>query len=111
MAAKKKKKTEVYSLGMLSGNKPKTVEMQLTKLGKTKDGLEVKAATDAAGPQVIVIGTKTHLLSKPLSDHATAVKLGQQVVEHGTSIYKDWFDLVKGGVGENLFAIFGAEFR
>src|SRR5271157_5125024 len=106
------KKTSVYSVG---SQKPK-IEMQNDNLGKTSNGLTVTAATDAAGPQVIVIGPnlkrpETHLLSKPLKDHQAAITLGKKVVKDGIESYKDWYDLKKGGTGLNLFAIFGAEFR
>ena len=87
-----------------------TVKMEATELGYIGDA-QVTAATDAAGSQVIVRSKTIHLLSRPLKDHAAAVKLGQEIVAAGaTEIYKEWFDLIKGdGVG--LFAIFGGPFR
>lgn len=84
---------------------------QFDELGKDPSGNVVTAATDSAGPQVIVKGERVHLLSKPLKDHAAAVALGKKVVKKGASVYKEWFDLKKGGVGVNLFAVFGGCFR
>jgi hypothetical protein len=90
---------------------PPTVQCQVTELGTT-DGAKVTAATDAAGPQVIVQNEKVHLLSRPLADHEAAVELGKRVVQEGTGVYAEWMDL-KGdnGIAVNLFAIFGGNFR
>lgn len=80
-------------------------------LGKTPAGEEVIAATDDAGSQVIVVGEGVHLLSRPLANHAAAVKLGRKVVTEGSGVYGEWFDLANGGVGVGLFAVFGGPFR
>lgn len=85
--------------------------MPADKLGRDPQGNEVTAATDDAGPQVIVKGRGVHLLSPPLKDHEEAVALGKRVVSDGVGIYSEWFDLKKGGVGTNLFAVFGGCFR
>jgi hypothetical protein len=84
---------------------------QLTELGRDPAGNSVSAATDGAGPQVIVLGKGVHMLSRPLKDHKAAVVLGKSVVERGTGVYGEWFDLMKGGVSTNLFAVFGGPFR
>jgi len=86
-------------------------ECQADELGTDSKGNKVTAATDAAGPQVIVVGENVHLLSYPLKDHAAAVALGKRVVAEGYEIHDKWYDLKKGGVGLNLFAVFGGLFR
>lgn len=86
------------------------MKAQATEIGEIP-GAKVIAATDMAGPQVIVKGDAIHLLSRPLKNHAAAVALGKKIVKAGTAdIYKNWFDLNKGEeIG--LFAIFGGQFR
>lgn len=70
-------------------------------------GCKVTAATDGAGPQVIVQGEGRHLLSRPLKDHKAAVKMGKRVVREGPDFYKEWADLAGGSIAEQLFAVFG----
>ena len=84
---------------------------QFDNLCKDPKGNKVIAATDSAGPQVIVKGRGVHLLSKPLKDHEEAVALGKRVVKEGQGCYNEWFDLMEGGVGMNLFSLFGGCFR
>jgi hypothetical protein len=78
---------------------------------------EVLAITDAAGPQVIVIGSiggkPVHLLSKPFKDHAGACELGREIVKaKRVDVYGQWYNLQgKSGVGANLMAVFGGPFR
>lgn len=84
---------------------------QKNDLGTTPQGESVIAATDSAGPQVIVMSESVHLLSRPLANHEAAVNLGNQVVIGGTSVYDQWFDLKNGGLGVGLFAVFGGDFR
>ncbi len=75
-------------------------------------GAKVKAATDAAGSQVIVKGDDIHLLSRPLKNHQAAVVLAERIVAAKTTqIYHEWFDLKKGGPSLNLFALFGGPLR
>lgn len=87
------------------------MEYKVDHLGEDPQGNEVTAATDSAGPQVIVKGEGVHLLSRPLKDHAEAVELGKKVVKEGTEAYTEWMNLIEGGVAENLFAVFGGCFR
>lgn len=95
---------------LISVDPNKTIEMECYEAG-THDGCEVTAATDAAGPQVIVKGENVHLLSRPLKDHKSACSLADKVVKEGPSCHKDWYDLKKGGIGLNLIATMGGEFR
>lgn len=105
VANMKAKKMETY----LHGTNIK-VQCKVTELGYYKK-LKVTAITDTAGPQVIVKGVKTHLLSRPLKDHAAAVKLGKQIVEKGINAYKNWYNLNKMDLAASLFALFGGAFR
>ncbi len=83
---------------------------ELTELGYDPQGNKITAITDIAGPQVVVKGPDTHLLSRPMSDHAAAIELGKWVVADGITVYDEWFDLRESdGVG--LFAIFGGNLR
>ena len=87
------------------------MEKKYTDLGHSPEGYAVSAATDSAGPQVIVIDTskpssdssRLHLLSQSLKDHAAAVALGNQIIEHGVDVYPDWFDFREPGT--DLFAL------
>ena len=99
------------STTLLGGGRETTMSRQFDDLGKDPQGNKVTAATDDAGPQVIVQGKEIHLLSRPLKDHEEAVALGKRVVAGGTAVYPDWMDLKNGGIGENLFAVFGGCFR
>jgi hypothetical protein len=85
--------------------------LRFDDLGKDPQGNKITAATDSAGPQVIVKGKNVHLLSKPLKDHEEAVALGSRVVMEGAKCYDEWFDLEKGGTAMSLFAVFGGCFR
>lgn len=92
------------------------MDMQLTECGFTKDGLKVTAATDAAGPQVIVKGTngdgeEIHLLSHPLKDHAAAEELGKEVVKKGYQFYGGWVDLLNSDLFHHFLAVFGRILR
>ena len=87
------------------------MKSQFDNLGKDPQGNEIIAATDSAGPQVIVKGEEVHLLSRPLKNHAEAVELGNKVVARGVEVYEGWMDLKNGGIGMGLFAVFGGCFR
>jgi hypothetical protein len=105
----------------LKDKNPKTVKMEATEcgwLGSEEDGIEVIAATDAAGSQVVVEskkkkGKRIHLISRPLKNHQAAVELGNLIVEKETTdVYKEWYDLTgENGTANSLFAIFGGHFR
>lgn len=41
----------------------------------------------------------------------SCIDLGYKVVAEGSDAYTEWFDLVHGGLGTQLFAIFGGELR
>ena len=88
--------------------KPKGCEV--TELGYDPQGNKITAITDMAGPQVVAKGPDTHLLSRPMSDHAAAVELGKWVVADGITVYDEWFDL-KESDSVGLFAIFGGNLR
>jgi hypothetical protein len=87
------------------------VDMQSDALGNTPGGERVSALTDAAGAQVVVVSDDVHLISRPLANHQAAIELGKKVVVEGTGCYKEWFDLKGGGIGTNLFAVFGGSLR
>lgn len=83
------------------------IEMQYTECGRLPNGDRVNAATDAAGPQVIVIGEDTHLLSVPVESHETAVLMGGFILAAGTpDIYDRWINLRTASLGAQLGRIF-----
>lgn len=61
---------------------------QVTEIGKIGN-FEVKAVTDAIGPQVIVIDNEKTYLSQAQQDHNAAIELGKQVWE-GEIDYINW---------------------
>ncbi len=73
---------------------PKSMGCQLDECGKTSCGLRVRAITDSMGSQVVVTDDadpkKDSLLSQPLEDHRTAIKLGKEIAKFGISCYKKW---------------------
>ena len=88
-----------------------TITSEATEVGVIA-GAKVAALTDDSGSQVVVLGDEIHLLSRPLRDHQAAVDLATRVVAaQTTEIYHEWFDLKKGGVALNLFALFGGPLR
>lgn len=70
------------------------MQCKVTECGFTEGGLRVRAITDAAGSQVVVTDDQspdgTHLLSKPLEDHISCVRLGVEVKRSGIDFYDEW---------------------
>lgn len=88
-------------------------EMQRDEIGLLPNGDSVVVCTDAAGPQIIISGPETHLLSSSFKSHEEACDAAKCILVDGE--YKsapgcNWTDLRKGGLVDGLMAVFMAPF-
>ena len=72
--------------------------------------MNIIAATDDAGAQVIVKNDRIHLLSRPLENHKAAEKLAEDIRDNGIDVYKEWMD-IKNNPAMSLFGVLGGPFR
>lgn len=85
----------------LDKNPPKGC--RATLVGILSNGDEVKALTDSAGPQVVVIGKSIHLISPVLGSHQNAISRGRAIIAADrTDVYSNWTNLHQESTGAAL---------